>query len=239
MSVYSEEQRDTGTDLPSAAIVAAYLREHPKFFDDFPDVLRDLELSHASGDAVSLLERQVIGLREENARLKARFHELVALATSNDELIKRIHQLALMLMEAAGPRAIFTVLRESLARDFKAEHVRTLVFGTPSFEESDAPPEFVGRQCHERELFADVLQSAEPRCARLSEAQVKAVFGSDVRSGSAVLLPLSGKAWDGLLVVSSADPERFNTGMGTEFLAYLGDIASLVIDPWISRSRQV
>ena len=35
-------------------VVAAYLRKHPDFLDDFPDILEELQLDHASGVASSL-----------------------------------------------------------------------------------------------------------------------------------------------------------------------------------------
>lgn len=222
--------------LPSAELVAVYLRGHPEFFRDFPDVLHDLEISHASGDAVSLLERQIAGLRDENMRLKARFQDVVSLAKSNENLIKRIHQLVLALMEAAGPKAIFDVLSEKLAHEFAAGSVRTLVFAEPSFVENDPLAEFVGRDTREREPFVDILRSGRPYCGRLSDAQARALMSGDSRMGSAVVLPLSGRSWDGLIIIGSADEQRFNAEMGTEFLAYLGDIVSLVVDPWIARS---
>ena len=43
----------------TADIVSDYLREHPDFFEQHPDVLRDLKISHVGDGAVSLVERQV------------------------------------------------------------------------------------------------------------------------------------------------------------------------------------
>jgi uncharacterized protein YigA (DUF484 family) len=221
--------------MPTSEMVAGYLRAHPNFFSIYPEVLRDIEITHAAGDAVSLLERQVLTLRNDNARMKARFEELVSLAKSNEGLIKRIHQLALALMEAAGPEAIFTTLTERLAREFDADRVRTLIFANPSFVESTAVPEFVGRDSPERDLFAGSLKARTLQCGGLTESQNQCLFGDAGRGGSAVVLPLSGKAWDGLLVISSNDEARFSENMGTEFLAYLGDIVSLIVDPWVTR----
>ena len=39
--------------------VADYLRRHPDFFEDKPTLLADLRVPHATGTAVSLVERQV------------------------------------------------------------------------------------------------------------------------------------------------------------------------------------
>ena len=236
MSSPSDDNTAHHADLPDARAVAAYLKANPAFFTAYPDVLHELDIPHASGGATSLLERQVASLRSENQRLKARFHELVRLAESNQELITRIHQLALVLMEAAGPQAIFATLADNLMRDFKAERVRTIVFAAPGFTESPPLPEFVGADCEERTLFRRSLDRRESQCGALEPEQAAYLFPAAGRAGSAVLLPLGGKSWDGLLVISSDDPKRFNGDMGTEFLTYLGDIVSFIIDPWVARS---
>lgn len=236
MNLNTEEGTVDAVDVPTAEIVAGYLRAHPDFFTVYPDVLRDIEINHSSGGAVSLLERQVSALREENDRLKIRFEELVTLATSNENLIKRIHQLALALMEAAGPEAIFATLSDRLAREFNADRVCTLVFGNTSFVDPAQVPEFLGEESPARDLFADVFEFGAPKCGAMSDAQANAVFEGGARGGSAALLPLSAKGWDGLLVISSDDEARFDENMGTEFLSYIGDIVSLIVDPWVARS---
>src|SRR5690554_3034051 len=50
----------------SAAEVAEYLRQNPAFFVEHDDLLADLLIPHQSGQAVSLVERQVKLLRERN-----------------------------------------------------------------------------------------------------------------------------------------------------------------------------
>jgi uncharacterized protein YigA (DUF484 family) len=227
---------EAGVQQPStsADMVAEYLRMHPDFFEDFPEVLRDIEITHRSGDAVSLLERQVSALRDDNTRMKVRFEQLVALAKSNDNLIKRIHELALALMEGESPEEIFAILAGHLAREFDADHVRTVILSNPVLTDSKSLPEFVGAEWSGRLLFTDVLSTKAPKCGGLTQAQILSLFPSDVEPiGSAVILPLSGKSWDGLLIILSTDDARFHHGMGTDFLAYLGDIVSLIVDPWV------
>ncbi len=235
MNLQTGEGATEAKAVPTAEMVAEYLLAHPNFFSTYPDVLRDIEITHAAGDAVSLLERQVSTLRSDNVGLKARFEELVSLAKSNEDLIKRIHRLALVLIETAGPEAIFETLTERLVREFEAEGVRTLIFADPSFVGSTAVPEFVGSDAPEREIFAGLLKTRTPKCGALTASQTQCLYGNMDRVGSAALLPLSGKGWDGMLVISSDDEARFHEKMGTEFLAYLGDVVSLVVDPWVTR----
>ncbi len=224
-------------EMPSATAVAAFLRANPEFLIANPDLLRELELDHGAGDAISLVERQVAVLREENAKLKARFRELVQYAEANDALIRRVHDLAIALMQATGPDAIFSTLNARLAQDFGADSAALVLFADPAFVEQQPWARFRGNACEERGLFAETLAGRVPSCKRLTPAQSRFLFEREGGSESTVVLPLSGKAWDGVLAIASGDPERFRETMGTEFLAYLGDIAALVIDPWVRRSR--
>ena len=236
MNLQSDDETGNAETTVSPKMIADYLRAHPGFFESFPDVLRDIEIKHSAGDAVSLLERQVSTLRDDNSRMKVRFEQLVALAKSNENLIKRIHQLALALMEAAGPEAIFATLSGRLAQEFDADRVRTVVFASPAFVDSSEVPEFVGTKWSAKALFSDVITAKSPKCGKLTQAQIAGLFPNDDEAiRSAAVLPLSGKSWDGLLIITSRDAERFHHDMGTDFLAYLGDIVSLVVDPWVAR----
>jgi len=45
--------------------VAQYLRENPKFFDEYADMLADIFVSHPHGGrAISISERQIVTLRD-------------------------------------------------------------------------------------------------------------------------------------------------------------------------------
>ena len=85
--------------LPSSSIgaerVATYLREQPDFFNQHSALLLELEIPHPSGDAISLFDRQLSALREENRQLKANIHSMIENARANEMLIKRIHGLVL------------------------------------------------------------------------------------------------------------------------------------------------
>ena len=46
------KEKEEITEL-SASNVAEYLRGHPEFFNEFQELLQDIIIPHASGDAVS------------------------------------------------------------------------------------------------------------------------------------------------------------------------------------------
>lgn len=230
--------RDPAEALPSAATVARYLAAHPEFFNQHLELLRTLEIPHATGQAVSLWERQIAALRDEIERMRTRYDALIEAAKHNEALIRRIQKLALDLMDTAGPHAAFHLLAQRLAEEFRADRVTGLVFAGAAVVDSDEARQFVGADSPRREPFKTALGRREPICGRLTQAQTQALFGVEAFDGSHVVLPLTGKQWDGLLAVSSHDPTRFESNMGTEFLGFLRDVLTLVLDPWVAKPRR-
>jgi uncharacterized protein YigA (DUF484 family) len=61
------------------------------------------------------------------------------------------------------------------------------------------------------------------------------LFGANREElGSAAVLPIYGKHWDGILVVVSRDVRRYHAEMGIDLLAHLGDIVGLILNPWVA-----
>jgi len=209
--------------------VAEYLRQHPEFFVEHPEVLAHLEIPHASGRAVSLLERQVATLREHNRALKEKFDEIIAIARDNEDLSRRLHRLTLRVLRAPDVREALATLAEGLQADVHADRVVVRVFAAGDARAAGAA-EFVGPEAPERHLFADVLAARRPVCGRLKRLQHEALFEPGAAElGSAVVLPLGGRGWDGVLVIASRDARRYHADLGLDLLGHLADVASLVI----------
>ena len=66
------EQPGESAPALTAEMVADYLRRHPEFFNDHPELVAEIAVPHGSGDAVSLVERQVRALREQNEETRKR-----------------------------------------------------------------------------------------------------------------------------------------------------------------------
>lgn len=218
--------------------VAAYLRAHSDFFNHHPELIRELSIPHPSGDATSLVERQLTALRADNRKLQQQFQDLVGRAQANESLNSRIHELALELLRQSGPQAVFKVLRDRLRSGFRADSVAIWLFADPGYIDAPRAAEFAGRQSTRRGPFATMLDSAHPLCGRLNKMQGAALFDADEFAGSAVVLPLRGKQWDGLLGIRSNDPARFDPDMGTEMLVFLAEIVALIIEPWIAAAKK-
>ena len=235
----SGKPQATVADGPRVQDVVEFLRNHPSFLDDHPELLVDLSIPHASGEAISLMQRQVAVLRSDNTRLKEQLEGLVSFARQNENLNARIHGLVLTLMNAVGPQAIFARLEQCLLEDFGADQVAARVFAAPAFVDSGDVPQFVGTESAEREPFAAAIVADRTVCGAISAGQCQSLFADLDETASAVVMPLLGKKWDGVLVIASHDGERYQADMGTEFLTYLKDVVALVIDPWVKPPRDL
>ncbi len=215
--------------------VTAYLRDHPEFFAQHPDLVESLRIPHPCKPAVSLLEYQNRLLRERCQRLHDKLLEWVAIARDNDRLAERVQRLALNLLDARGGldellHGIKAILRDEV----KADCLLLCLAEPPtiglSAVEEFLRPDVVG-------LFDDVFRIGQPQCGRLTAEQAAVLCGQGgVTAASAALIPLGGDGWRGLLVVGSANPDRFHPGVGTLFLERIGELVSQALQARLQAS---
>ena len=234
MTTYNE----TNPAMPqmSAEDIAEYLDRHPEFFREHPDLLGRLDIPHARGEqTISLVERQVSILREQNQKLRKQLHEMIEFARQNEELARRMHKLALTLMDAAESADMFATLYDNLKRNFHADQVSVRLFADPASPDNRCGAEFAGGKTGARELFSTLLDSREPLCGRMKQQQQTFMFGAEGHEvASSVMVPLHGPGWNGILAIGSFNPERYQPGMGVELLANLGEVLSFILNPWIA-----
>ena len=89
-------------DLVNEREVAAFLCRNPDFFERHPEILTELAIPHPdSGQAVSLLERQLTALRAQLSAERQHRTRLMARAEQNERLQERLRNLFLVLSEVA------------------------------------------------------------------------------------------------------------------------------------------
>lgn len=218
---YSDEELSEQT-------IHDYLAAHPDFFERHATLLSSLHLPHATGGAVSLVERQVSVLRQKDLHLENQLKELITVARSNDLLAAKIHELTMQLMAASDLKSTVAALEEGMRSGFGADHTVLVVFGDPDeFNDIDAGRFFrvVERESEALSSFKTFLHGSSPRCGQIRDSQREFLFHEDADEvGSAALVPLSKGTTIGFLAVGSADPDRFHPGMSIDFLTRLGDL---------------
>jgi uncharacterized protein YigA (DUF484 family) len=209
------------TEKLGAHEVAAWLRRHPKFLQQFPDLAISMVVPREDGPAASLASYQLEVLRDKNRELSRRLHELFANAQENERLAVRTHQLTLGLMRQHNAADTLRALAASLAEDFQGDLVRIVLFEHVEGLDDVDWLQFLPSDDARLASFRDALAEGEPICGRLLPDKNALLYGmraEDVQSSA--LLPLPGV---GLLAVGSIDPNRFFPGMGTLFLRMMGE----------------
>lgn len=203
-------------------LVSAFLRDNPDFFIRFPELLIELELPHASGNAVSLIERQVRVLREESAAYRHRLEKLIAVARENEKLNERLHRLALTLIEAATFDEVVNALEDKFHDDFQAEAMELHLFSAAQADR-ELNPDLDG--------FGKFLDLGVPQCGHLSQAKLEYLFGPQAEQiRSTALIPIKAQGLLGLLAFGSYNDYRFHPEMGTDYLTRLGEIVSKTLE---------
>jgi len=201
--------------------VAAFLRRHPRFLQQFPDLAISLVVPREEGSAASLASYQLEVLRDKNRELSRRLQELFANAQENERLSVRTHQLTLALMRQNTPADTLRAMAASLAEDFNGDLVRLVVFQPVAGLDDTEWLQVIAQDDARLQPFRDCLADGEPLCGRLQPEKHALLYGVRAEEvQSTALLPLPGV---GLIAVGSRDTNRFFPGMGTLFLRMMGE----------------
>jgi uncharacterized protein YigA (DUF484 family) len=200
----------------AAMDIAEYLRQHPRFLENFPDVAAELVMPRENGPAASLAAYQLETLRARNRELNTRLSELVAIAGDNEQLMVRVHTLTVGLLRDNTLVDVLKSFVGTLHEDFHTDLVRVVLFrdaaDLPQVEWLICVPQ--GPTALPE--FADFLKRGDPACGRLAPAKLARLFGADFSQvQSTALLKIGGT---GMLAIGSNDPNRFHPGIGTLFL---------------------
>ncbi len=208
-------------DALGAHEIAAWLRRHPGFLKQFPDLALSLVVPREEGRAASLASYQLDVLRDKNRELSRRLADLSANAQVNERLAVRTQQLTLALLRQHSRADTLRAMAASLAEDFNGDLVRIVSFApVPALDEAEWL-QVIAEDDARVQPFRDALREGEPLCGRLRAEKNAVLYGP--REGeiqSSALLPLPGI---GLVAVGSHDANRFYPGMGTLFLRMMGE----------------
>jgi uncharacterized protein YigA (DUF484 family) len=235
--------KQTARGIDASAIdderIAEYLVAHPDFFERHASVLARLRLPHQRGSAaVSLVERQVLVLREKNTNLELRLHELIENGRTNDMTTERMHKLTRRLIRARDLPGVVAALETSLREDFGASRWVALITdpalpGISGFANQHV--RVVARGAPELKIFETFFENARPRSGQIRDTQREYLFGGGGSPvGSSALVPLGERAALGLLAIGSHDTERFLPTMSTDFLVRIGELVS---EAMLARSK--
>ena len=202
--------------------VARYLRSNPKFFEQHPELLDSIRVTHPyGGRAIPLAERQTVALREKAKNLEGRLGELLQFGEQNDVISERVHRLSVALVGAPDVPALARALYFHLREDFAVPHVALRVWG------KSVPLDFREAQAVTEAQRQAAQTMGTPHCGAAAESPFLPWFeeaAEHVRS--LALVPLGETAVFGLLALASEDAQRFYPEMGTLYLRRIGELCA-------------
>lgn len=209
--------------------VARYLAEHPDFFEQHPELLGVINIPHPqNGQAISLVERQSLLLRDRIRALEARIAEMLRHGEENDVIADKVVRWARALLLQTDPVQLPSTAVEELKRLFAVPFGAVRVW--------DVQPAYAGIACAEA-VSDDIKRLASsmqaPFCGSNVGFEAARWMAADEGAvHSLAMLPLRiGASPDafGLLVLGSPDKDRFQITMGTAFLARIAELASAAL----------
>ena len=231
----SHQEQDLNIDGIAEKDVVEFLQKHPRFFENNLDILSELRLPHPSGTAISLIERQVDVLRDNNLKLEQKLNNLIQIARDNDRLNSRIQKMALALMETSELDEIFYAVQVILRSEFNADTTTLRCFAMPKAATSLDKDCFVERDAALEKQFGKLFDKNRPVCGALDTSQAEYLFADNAESIiSAALVPVTGQQEIlGMLAIGSYDINRFHPAMGTVFLTYIGEMIGRTLEPYL------
>jgi len=211
--------------------VAEYLKANLDFFAKHPDLLTQIELPHHSGQAVSLVEKQVSILRERNMDMRQRLSNLLENARENDALFDKTRRLVLALVESQSLAQLVDALYRGFDKDFGIHYTRIILFGSNGIDAGSARIEGINTA---RDAIGKRLKSVKAVSGGIDVKEAEFLFDEDSPNiGSAAMTVLSHGQILGVLAVGNQDPNYYRSSMGTIFLAYIGEVLNRLIPKYL------
>ena len=114
----------------SEADVLNYLKENPNFFVKHPEILEILEIEHASGEATSLIEKQVEIIKKKNLDVTNKLSEFLENAEHNQNLFFKIQNLILKIISQTNLNDLADFVESFFQEELKTE-ICKIYFFTP------------------------------------------------------------------------------------------------------------
>ena len=219
--------------------IANYLANTPDFFARQAQLLASVQLTSPHGNrAVSLQERQAEMLREKIKALEHRLMDMLRHGNENVVIADRLHRWALSLFMVQSAPALPATIVTEIRNEFIVPQVAIKVWDVDS---RYAAEPFALGVSDDAKTFASSL--TQPYCGVNSGFEAVNWLDDTAMAMSLALVPLRegrvnniGPAF-GMLVLASPDPQRFQSGMGTDFLERIAELASAALSRLRAQSQ--
>lgn len=211
--------------------IANYLANSPDFFERHAELLASVQLSSPHGNrAVSLQERQAEMLRDKIKVVEHRIMDMIRNGNENVLIADKLHRWACQLFLSTNPSDLPDLIVNEIKSEFVVPQVAIKVWDVASAYAGEG---FALGVSDDAKTFASSLTA--PYCGVNAGFESVGWLDDPATAMSLVMIPLRtglvhyATPAFGMLVLASSDPQRFHSGMGTDFLDRIGELSSAAL----------
>lgn len=208
--------------------IANFLANTPDFFERHAELLSSVQLSSGHGNrAVSLQERQAGLLRDKIKGLETKVVEMIRHGQENVAIAEKLQRCTRNLLLTAHARDLPDTIVGEIRNQFAIPQAAIKVWHVNGIFSDEG---FSSGVSVDAQTFASSLTT--PYCGVNSGFEAASWLPEPALAMSLALIPLRaapGQDAFGMLVLASSEAERFQSGMGTDFLEQIGDLAGAAL----------
>lgn len=208
--------------------VINFLLENPDFFLKNPNALEKLEIRHESGEAVSLIEKQVEIIKKKNILTSSRLSEFLTNAEYNQQLFIKVKKLVMLILEENNLEELSILTESFFEKELGTEICRVYFFTQDELFDLSSKriitPEIA------TSIFAEVFKSNNISLGGINQELAGMVFGSKASIEEGAICKLNCEKIAGTLALGSSSKGKFSKDSETLFLEFILSVFSNRVD---------
>ena len=190
--------------------VELFLLDNLDFFVTRESLVSEMKFKHSQSSASSILERQIMKLRDEHKNVIELLKSFIDTATINEDLFKKSKDLTLKILESASSDSIKEIVEKSFKKDFGVDECLIEFFDNKAIDKIEKGS---GLSMHKGAVH----------CGSFSNEKMGFLF-EDNKIESLVIAVIVLKDQVGLLKLGSYDRAKYLGDEDTTFIEYIRDI---------------
>ena len=190
--------------------VELFLLDNLDFFVTRESLVSEMKFKHSQSSASSILERQIMKLRDEHKNVIELLKSFIDTASINEDLFKKSKDLTLKILESATSDSIKEIVEKSFKKDFGVDECLIEFFDNKAIDKIEKG---TGLSMHKGAVH----------CGSFSNEKMGFLF-EDNKIESLVIAVIVLKDQVGLLKLGSYDRAKYLGDEDTTFIEYIRDI---------------
>lgn len=190
--------------------VELFLLDNLDFFVTRESLVSEMKFKHSQSSASSILERQIMKLRDEHKNVIELLKSFIDTASINEDLFKKSKDLTLKILESATNDSIKEIVEKSFKKDFGVDECMIEFFDNKAIDKIEKG---TGLSMHKGAVH----------CGSFSNEKMGFLF-EDNKIESLVIAVIVLKDQIGLLKLGSYDRAKYLGDEDTTFIEYIRDI---------------